>query len=69
MIALPVLSIVAGMVLRWAVDGSTATDVVGVVLIALGTLWLAAMVVTGRWWLRREQSRPDVSRSGTETRV
>jgi hypothetical protein len=37
-------------------------------LIGLGTLWLA-MVVTGRWWHRREQSLPDSSRTRTETRI
>ena len=69
MIALPVLLIVAGMVLRWAIGGSAFTDVVGVVLIGLGTLWLAAMVVTGRWWHRRQQSLPDATGSRTDTRV
>jgi hypothetical protein len=35
------------------------------VLIALGTLWLAAFVVTGRWWTRREQSLSDSSRDSS----
>lgn len=71
MIALPVLLIVAGMVLR-ALGGSVSngfTDVLGLVLIGLGTVWLAAMVVTGRWWRRREQSLPDSNRTRTETRA
>jgi hypothetical protein len=65
MIALPVLMVAAGAVLRWALGDSVSsgfTDVLGLVLIALGTLWLAAFVVTGRWWHRREQSLPDSSR-------
>ncbi|MEO8695692.1 MAG: hypothetical protein ABI658_19395 [Acidimicrobiales bacterium] len=69
MIALPVLSIVAGMLLRWAFGGSAVTGAIGLVLIGLGTVWLAAMVVTGRWWQRREQSLPDSSRTRTETRA
>ena len=31
----------------------------------IGTLWLAAFVVTGRWWNRREQSLPDSSRDSS----
>jgi hypothetical protein len=62
MIAFPVLMIAAGAVLRWALGDSASngfTDALGLVLIALGTLWLAALVVTGRWWSRRERSLPD----------
>ena len=68
MIALPVLMIAAGAVLRWALGDSVSngfTDVLGLVLIALGTLGLAALVVTGRWWNRREQSLPDSSRDAS----
>ena len=68
MIALPVLMIAAGAVLRWALGESASngfTDVLGVVLIAVGTLWLAALVVTGRWWNRRTESLPDSSRDST----
>ena len=64
MIALPVSLIVAGVVLRWALGGSASngfTDVLGLVLMGVGTLWLAAFVVTGRWWNRRERSLPDSS--------
>ena len=64
MIALPVLMIAAGAVVRWALgDASNGfTDVVGVLLIAIGTLWLAAFVATGRFWRRREASLPDSTR-------
>ena len=68
MIALPVLMIAAGAVLRWALGDSASngfTDVLGLVLIALGTLLLAAFVVTGQWWHRREQSLPDSTRDST----
>ena len=66
MIALPVLMIAAGAVLRWALGGSSNgfTDVAGLLLIAAGTVWLAALVVTGRYWRRREQSLPDSTRVG-----
>ena len=64
MIALPALMIAAGAVLWAAGDTSSSgfADVLGLVLIAGGTLWLAALVVTGRWWKRRERSLPDSSR-------
>ena len=64
MIALAVLMIAAGAVLRWALgDASNGfTDVAGVLLIAIGTLWLAAFVITGRYRRRREQSLPDSTR-------
>ena len=64
MIALPVLMIAAGAVLRWALGDSSNgfTDVAGLLLIAAGTVWLAAFVVTGRYWRRREQSLPDSTR-------
>ena len=68
MIALPALMIAAGAVLRWALGDSVSsgfTDVLGLVLVALGTVWLAAYVVTGRWWSRREQSLPDSTRDAT----
>ena len=68
MIALPVLMIAAGAVLRWALGDSVSngfTDVLGLVLIGLGTLWLAASVVTGHWWDRREQSLPDSTRDSS----
>ena len=68
MIALPVLMIAAGAVLRWALGDSASngfTDVVGLALIAVGTVWLAALVVTGRWWNRREHSLPDSSDDST----
>jgi thiosulfate reductase cytochrome b subunit len=64
MIALPVLMIAAGAVLRWALGGSSNgfTDAAGLLLIAAGTVWLAAFVVTGRYSRRREQSLPDSTR-------
>ena len=64
MIALPALMIAAGAVL-WAVGDTSSSgfaDVLGLVLISGGTLWLAALVVTGRWWKRRQRSLPDSSR-------
>jgi len=72
MIALPVLMIAAGAVLRWALGDSASngfTDVLGLLLIGVGTLWLAAFVVTGRWWHRRERSLPDSSRTRSESRL
>lgn len=72
MIALPVLMIAAGAVLRWALGDSASngfTDTLGVLLIGAGTLWLAAVVVTGRWWQRRERSLTDSSRTRGESRV
>ena len=65
MIALPVLMIAAGAVLRWGLgDSSTGfTDVAGLLLIAAGTVWLAALVVTGKYWSRRERALPDSTRS------
>ena len=64
MIALPVLLIAAGTVVRWALGDAANgfTDVVGLLLIAIGTLWLAAFVATGRFWRRRERSLPDSTR-------
>ena len=62
MIFLPVLMIAAGVVLRWALSDSASngfTDALGLILIAAGTLLLAALVVTGRWWSRRARSLPD----------
>ena len=67
MIALPVLMIAAGAVLRFALgDASNSyTDVIGLILIAAGTLGLAALVVSGKWWARRSQSLP---RESSDTR-
>ena len=64
MVALSVLMIAAGAVVRWALGDSSngLTDVIGVLLIAAGTVWLAALVVTGRFWRRRQQSLPDSTR-------
>ena len=64
MIALPVLMIAAGAVLRWGIGdaGSTATDVLGIVMIVVGTLALIALVVSGRWWTMRKRSLPDSNR-------
>jgi len=64
MIALPVLMVAAGAVLRWGIgnSGSTATDVLGVVMIVVGTLALIALVVSGRWWTTRQRSLPDSGR-------
>jgi hypothetical protein len=61
MIAFPVLMIAAGSVIRWGLgdSSSTATDVLGLILIGIGTLALAALVVTGRWWSMRKRSLPD----------
>ena len=64
MIALPVLMIAAGAVVRWALgDASNGlTDVAGLLMIGIGTVWLATFVVTGRYRRRREQSLPDSTR-------
>jgi hypothetical protein len=64
MIALPVLMIAAGAVLRWGIgdSGSTATDVIGIIMIVIGTVALAALVVSGRWWNMRKRSLSDSTR-------
>jgi hypothetical protein len=60
MIALPVLMIAAGAVLRWALGDSSSgvTDAIGLILIGLGTVLLALLVVTGQWWTRRKRGLP-----------
>ena len=70
MIAFPVLMIVAGAVLRFALgDASNGyTDVIGVILIAAGTVGLAAYVLSGQWWARRSQSLPDPERERSMSR-
>ena len=70
MIAFPVLMIVVGAVLRFALgDASNSyTDVIGLILIAAGTVGLAAYVVSGQWWARRSRSLPDSNRGGSLTR-
>ena len=69
MIAFPVLMIVAGAVLRFALGdaANSYTDVIGVILIAAGTVGLAAFVATGKWWTRRSRSLPDSSRARSLT--
>ena len=65
MVALPVLIIAAGAILRLALGDSASsgfTDVLGVVLIGIGTLWLAVLVASGRWWRQRERSLRDSTR-------
>ena len=59
MIALAVLMIAAGAVMRWGIGSNTATDVIGIILIAAGTVLLATLVATGRWWKMRQRSLPD----------
>ena len=70
MIALPVLMIVAGVVLRWALGdaSSSYTDAIGLILMAAGLVALAALVVSGKWWARRARSLPDSSRERSLTR-
>ena len=60
MIALPVLMIAAGAVMRFALGDSSNsyTNAIGLILIAAGTVALAALVVSGKWWTRRSQSLP-----------
>jgi hypothetical protein len=69
-IAFPVLMIVAGAVLRFALgDASNSyTDVIGLILIAAGTVGLAAYVVSGQWWARRSSSLPREGRERSLTR-
>jgi hypothetical protein len=65
MIALPVLMIAAGAVLRWALGDSSNgfTDVIGLILMAIGTVLLATLVVTGQWWARRSRGLPGSERA------
>jgi hypothetical protein len=60
MFALPVLLIAAGAVLRWALGDSSNgfTDVLGLILIALGTVALAILVASGQWSSRRRRGLP-----------
>lgn len=69
MIALPVLMIVAGAVVRWALGdaSSSYTDAIGLILIAAGVVALIALVVSGKWWARRSRSLPDASRERSLT--
>ena len=70
MIALPVLMVAAGAVLRFALgDASNSyTNAIGLILIAAGTVALAALVVSGKWWTRRSQSLPRESRERSLSR-
>jgi hypothetical protein len=65
MIAFPILMIAAGAVLRWALGDSSNgfTDVLGLILIAVGTVVLALLVITGQWWTRRSRGLPHSGRT------
>jgi hypothetical protein len=71
MIALPVLTIAAGAVLRWALGDSASnsfTDAIGLMLMAVGTLVLAILVVSGKWWSRRARGLPHSNRARSVSR-